>query len=389
MAIDDERKKRVIDALTRARLDAVICCSASEVLLLTGYWPVMAASVAVFTAEGKVEVVLPEDELDLAQKTSAAVTIPYKPTELDRLTNPVRALARPLGTLTGKLGLARARIGVRLQQGLQPASYVVSNIFRSSLIDLLLELHPKVKCVGFDDKLETLKARKTTKELEMMRMAAKVASSGFAQATRCIRPGLREVEVAASLQRAFDTSIEACSVQRSYGFFFCMSGPNSALASAAYARSRQRTIEEGDLVMIHANTCADGYWTDITRTYTAGTAPVEQHDSMRSAIKEAREKALRTISSGTFARDVDESARSVMAEHGFGAAFRHATGHGVGFAAANANGLPRIHPHSTDVLEVGMTFNIEPAAYFDGYGGMRHCDVVAVTPYGASVLTNL
>ncbi len=77
-----------------------------------------------------------------------------------------------------------------------------------------------------------------------------------------------------------------------------------------------------------------------------------------------------------------------MSAHGFGDAFKHATGHGVGFAAANANALPRIHPKSKDVLEVGMTFNVEPAAYFDGYGGMRHCDLVAVTSTGATIMTN-
>ncbi len=91
---------------------------------------------------------------------------------------------------------------------------------------------------------------------------------------------------------------------------------------------------------------------------------------------------------GVAARDVDGAARNVMSAHGFADAFKHSTGHGVGFAAANANALPRIHPQSPDVLEVGMTFNIEPAAYFDGYGGMRHCDVVAVTADGASVLTD-
>ena len=60
----------------------------------------------------------------------------------------------------------------------------------------------------------------------------------------------------------------------------------------------------------------------------------------------------------------------------------------MGFAAANANALPRIHPKSTEILEAGMTFNVEPAAYLEGYGGMRHCDVVAVTADGAEVLTN-
>jgi Xaa-Pro aminopeptidase len=76
-----------------------------------------------------------------------------------------------------------------------------------------------------------------------------------------------------------------------------------------------------------------------------------------------------------------------MQSRGYGQAFKHAAGHGVGFAAANANGRPRIHPLSPDVLEEGMTFNLEPAAYFDGYGGVRHCDVIAVTAQGASVIT--
>lgn len=140
--------------------------------------------------------------------------------------------------------------------------------------------------------------------------------------------------------------------------------------------------------MIHANTCADGYWTDITRTYIAGSASPRQMN-MRVAIAEAREAALACIKPGTRGDAVDHAARSVMEAHGFGKAFKHATGHGVGFAAANPNEWPRIHPSSPDVLEAGMTFNVEPAAYFDGYGGMRHYDVVEVTKGGVQLLTNL
>jgi Xaa-Pro aminopeptidase len=139
--------------------------------------------------------------------------------------------------------------------------------------------------------------------------------------------------------------------------------------------------------MIHANTCADGYWTDITRTYIAGHSAPAQRD-MRSVIGEARTAGLRTIRPGVEGRQVDHAARSVMEAHGFGKAFKHAAGHGVGFAAANPNGRPRIHPLSPDVLETGMTFNLEPAAYFDDYGGMRHCDLVAVTDDGAHVMSD-
>jgi Xaa-Pro aminopeptidase len=188
--------------------------------------------------------------------------------------------------------------------------------------------------------LEQLKASKTAVELECMQANAKAAEAGFSAAPDAIQEGLREADIAAANQSAFERSPIAARMQRSYGFFYCMSGPNSASAAAAYARTRQRKVDANDLVMIHANTCGDGYWTDITRTWTAGK-PTE----------------------------------------------KHVLGHGVGFAAANAKGRPRIHPASPDVLEAGMTFNVEPAIYFDGYGGMRHCDVVAVTATGVQVLT--
>ncbi len=165
-----------------------------------------------------------------------------------------------------------------------------------------------------------------------------------------------------------------------------MSGPNAAKASAAFARTRPRVIEESDLVMVHANTCADGHWTDITRTFTAGK-PKDWHRRVRGAIDEARAAALRAIKPCVKASDVDHAAREVMKEYGLRHEFKHATGHGVGYAAANPNGRPRINPLSPDVLSEGMTFNVEPAAYFDGGGGMRRCDVVAVTKDGARVLT--
>lgn len=84
---------------------------------------------------------------------------------------------------------------------------------------------------------------------------------------------------------------------------------------------------------------------------------------------------------------MDRAARAVLADQGFGEYFKHATGHGVGFAAIDHNARPRLHPASDDVLMTGMVFNVEPAVYLDGYGGLRHCDVVAVTAAGAEVLT--
>lgn len=387
MQPDTHRQTLLQHALTQAGLDAVICATPSEVLLLTGYWPVMGDTVAVFTASGDSHLIVPKDEAEFAARMSAAPTLTYEPETLSELTSPREQLRDPLQQVSSKLGLQSARIGVVRALGVAPASYVVDTQFRHALEDLLREAMPKATLHCCDDMIEQQKALKSPIELDRMRKAAKVAAAGFAAAAEAIRAGVREPEIAAAAQSAFQTAPEARGLIRSYGTFFCMSGPNSATASAAFAHTRQRMLEEGDLVMIHANTCGDGLWTDITRTFTVGK-PVQRHEDMRAAITEARGAALKAIRPGVPPPEVDHAARSVMEAHGFGKAFRHATGHGVGFAAANANALPRIHPLSPDTLALTMTFNVEPAAYFDNYGGMRHCDVIAVTDQGAEVLTD-
>jgi Xaa-Pro aminopeptidase len=386
-AADPERQARLVDAIQSAHLDGMLCASASEVLLLSGCWPVMAASIAIAAADGSVTVLVPEDELELAEKTSWASLVPYKPAGLKTLKNPIDLVREPLAAVLKDVGLERARLGLQLGHGVQPASYLVMNEYRSSLPQLLGELLPHAALRPCDDLLEDLKAVKTERELGLLRHACTVAAAGFAAAADAIHQGMSEVEVAATAQAAFDKTPEAEGLERSYGSFYCMSGPNAAKASAEFARTRRRIIEEGDLVMIHANTCADGHWTDITRTFTAGV-PSRWHRDIRTAINEARHAALMTIRPERTGSEVDKAARDVMERHGLGREFKHATGHGVGYAAANPNGRPRIHPLSPDVLREGMTFNVEPAAYFDGVGGMRHCDLIAVTKDGAQVLSD-
>ena len=387
MAIDSERHARTIAFLADSLYDVLICSSATEILLLTGYWPVMGDSIAIVTSDGEINVIVPEDEVELAEETTAAKIIPYKPAGLDTLLRPIELLKDVLGNLTKNLSLSKAMIGLQLDPGVQPSSYAVSTQFRSGLVNLLRELAPHATMRACDEWLEVMKAVKTSKELSLMQTASEVASAGFTKASASIQAGSRETEVAASIQAAFESTPVTHGLQRSYGYYFCMSGPNSAKADAAYARTRGRVLQMGDLVMIHANTCADGYWTDLTRTYTVGE-PSARHQEIRAAICQARAAGLGSIRPGVSGQQVDHAVRSVMEAHGLGNAFKHAAGHGVGFAAANANGRPRIHPLSPDVLEAGMTFNLEPAAYFDGYGGMRHCDLVAVTSDGSTVMSD-
>jgi Xaa-Pro aminopeptidase len=385
MATDPRRREIVLEAIRAAGLQAIICFSPTDVMLLTGYWPVMGSSLAMITQEGGAFVILPEDELELAEATSDAQLIPYQPATLERLTNSSEALIKPLRELAIKVPLGKGEIGTDVEDSMQTAPYHAGNRFRGTAAPLLKHAYPKASVVSADAILAQLRAVKTPIELSQIRRACTLAAVGFNQAPRTIDAGRREDEVAADINAAF-ARVANDGFERGQGYFFCMSGPNSAKAAGAYARTRRRVLETGDLVMIHANTVGDGFWTDITRTFVVGPASISQ-ERMEYAITEARSAALKTIAPGVVASLVDSAARDVLAQHGFLSEFKHGVGHGVGFAAADPNALPRLHPKSPDVLQAGMTFNIEPSLYFDGVGGMRHCDVIACTDSGAEVLT--
>jgi Xaa-Pro aminopeptidase len=261
------------------------------------------------------------------------------------------------------------------------------HIYGAGMADLLTTCFPQSVLIPADEILKDLRTRKTSVEIERVRTACEIAGGAFVEAARSGWAGNSEIDVANRVRNGLSSGMKNHpAIRRADGFAWCMSGPNSALAAAAYARSRDRQIESGDLVLIHCNSYADGYWTDITRTWCAGE-PDGRTKDIFDAVFAAREAALAAIQPGVSAASVDRAARETMQENGFGAAFKHSTGHGVGFEAINAEARPRLHPASPDILEPGMIFNVEPAAYFEGYGGVRHCDVVAVTERGCDLLT--
>ncbi len=384
MGADPERRARTQDALERSGLAALVAVSPQEVLLLTGYWPVMAASLAIATSDDRLICIVPEDEVELARATSSAELIAYHPAELKRIVSLSDALRDPFEQALK--GVPDGPVGLRLSSAMEPNPYLATHQLRITVRALIAALRPARAVQDAGRLLVQMMSVKTQPEIDAMRRACSKAAIAFAVAREAIQPGRHENEVAADVAYAFATS-ESFGFERSEGNFFCMSGPNSYVAYGAYARTRRRRLEDGDLVLIHANTVGDGYWTDITRTWVAGSA-TEPVDRMCKAVREAREAALRAVWPGQSARAVDAAAREVLERHGFRNAFKHSTGHGVGFAAANARALPRLHPDSPDTLVPGMTFNIEPALYVEGVGGLRHCDVVACRNDGAEVLTD-
>lgn len=366
----------------------MVCALPSNVLLLTGYWPVMGTSLAICIRGGPTTLIVPEDEVELAEAGFAESIKTFKAENLNSFASVSDTVKPRLAEIFRGLDFSTGPIGIEMGGTTEAAPYLAFHIFGTKLVALLEELFADAAFVGIDDWVRALGALKTKRELDRIRQACAVAKRAYAKGASQLRAGMKESEAA----QLFRGSLIACDapgpeIHRCDGFAFCMSGPNSAKAHSAYARSRCRTIESSDLVMIHCNSYVDGFWTDITRTYTL-RAPDEKQKRLYAAVFAAREAALTVIRHGANAADVDAASETAIRECGFGQYLKHGAGHGVGLCPCDARRIPQAHAESPDVLREGMVFNVEPALYIEGYGGIRHCDMVAVTANGYELLTN-
>jgi Xaa-Pro aminopeptidase len=384
---DTERIDRIVSALQDAGLDALICTLPENVLLLTGYWPVVGTAIAIATAEGHCAILAPEDENDLAHTGWAHDVRTYTPGSLDSLAGPAESVRGPLEGVLCDLQVAEGTIGFEDLPSYLGASYAAMYLNGAALREILVDAAPQGKLVSGSATISTLRSSLTCREVDRVRLACRITGEAFIALPQHIRPGVREPTVAAALATPIGTrGLEHDDIQRTHAFTWCMSGPNSALAGAAYARTRNRALRPGDLVLVHCNSTVDGLWTDVTRTFCLGEPDERQH-AMYEAIFAARRAALEAIRPGAKAADVDGAGRDALRERGFAQYFTHGIGHNVGFSVISAEFPPRLHPASPDRLEIGMTFNIEPAIYIKDYGAIRHCDVVTVRPDGPEVLT--
>jgi Xaa-Pro aminopeptidase len=234
----------------------------------------------------------------------------------------------------------------------------------------------KVRWVAADNLVERLRAVKDADELSRVRAAAELISDVFDSILRLIRPGLREIDVAAEIEHrmkrrgAAGPSFET----------IVASGPRSAWA---HARPTSKPLRKNELVVLDQGAILRGYCSDMTRTVFLGR-PSKKVREMYRAVLEAQEAAKNAIRPGVEAEEVDLAARRVLRRYGLARHFTHSTGHGLGL---EVHEMPRLGRGERTLLEQGMVVTVEPGVYLDGLGGIRIEDDVVVTSHGAQSLT--
>ena len=225
--------------------------------------------------------------------------------------------------------------------------------------------------------LREMRVRKSADEIRAMKQAAVLVEQVLSEGLKQVKAGVQEIELVAELEYlmkklgadgpSFETMV--------------LTGPNTALPHGVPG---SRRIREGDLLMFDLGVFSGGYASDITRTFAVGGIGPEA-EKIYNTVLAANEAGIRAVKPGVTYGSIDKAARSVIDRAGYGEAFVHRLGHGLGM---DVHEYPSVHGLNGDLLQTGAVFTIEPGIYVPGLGGVRIEDDVLVTEEGAEVLTS-
>jgi len=226
--------------------------------------------------------------------------------------------------------------------------------------------------------VERLRVRKDAGEVAAIRAAATLATAALHDTLALVRPGLTELEIAGELERA----LRRLGSEAHPFPAIVASGPRSALP---HALTSSRTVAVGDWLLLDFGAVVEGYCADMTRTVVVGARADESQRALYGLVQEAQRRAREGVRVGMSGREADALARDPIEARGFGAAFGHSTGHGLGLEVHEA---PRLARTAADPLPEGAVVTIEPGVYVAGRGGVRIEDDVHLSADGPVLLTD-
>ena len=223
-----------------------------------------------------------------------------------------------------------------------------------------------------------LRASKSEEEIGYLREAQAISEKALAEVLRIIKPGMTERQVAAEL-------VYHMLLNGSEGNSFDPIVITGKKTSMPHGVPGDEVIHEGDFVTMDFGCLKHGYCSDMTRTVAVGYATDEMKHVYDTVLK-AQLTAIAATKAGVPGKDIDGTARKVIADAGYGEYFGHSYGHGVGLEIHEG---PNMSFRYLKEIPAGAVTSAEPGIYLPGKFGVRIEDVTIVTADGCEDITNL
>ncbi len=224
--------------------------------------------------------------------------------------------------------------------------------------------------------LRTLRASKTEEEIQSMIRAQRISEKALEEVLPLIRPGMTEREVMAELvYHMLRNGSEGNSFDP-----IVVTGKNTSLPHGVPGDT---VIQNGDFVTMDFGSLVDGYCSDMTRTVAVGYATEEMQNVYHTVLR-AQLAGIAAARSGIPGKVIDEAARAVIREAGYGAYFGHGFGHSLGL---DIHEPPVAGPTGEALMAENDLCSAEPGIYIPGKFGVRIEDVMILRMDGAEVIT--
>lgn len=248
--------------------------------------------------------------------------------------------------------------------------------FTVARFELLTSAVPAQQFKDIGPLLRSMRAKKTPDEIQRLKHAVELIEEALRRVLTHVKSGVTEIDLVAELEYlmkkvgaagpSFDTMV--------------LSGSNTALPHGVPGN---RIIVPGDFLMFDIGVYADGYASDITRTFAIESVD-DKLVTIYNTVLAANEAGIAAANPGAPYGSVDKAARDVIEEAGFGEYFLHRVGHGLGM---DVHEYPSLHGQNDDIIEIGNVFTVEPGIYVPGLAGVRIEDDLIITAEGAETLT--
>ena len=230
--------------------------------------------------------------------------------------------------------------------------------------------------VPMQAKIDAFRATKEPWEIELMRKAQAITDQTFSELCKIIQAGMTEKELEAELlYRLYKHGAEGPSFDP-----IVVSGPNTSLPHGVPG---ERKLEFGDFITMDFGCIYGGYCSDMTRTVALGFVS-EEMDKVYKTVLKAQLAGIAATKAGVAGRDIDGTARKVIADAGYGDYFGHGYGHSLGSLIHEA---PNANTRNDQPMPAGAVVSAEPGIYLPGKFGVRIEDVTVITETGCEVLT--
>jgi Xaa-Pro dipeptidase len=265
--------------------------------------------------------------------------------------------------------------GALSDRGLRAGRVGIEETLPFTFYDHFRAAGPAYEAVSADPVTIACRAQKSAHEMELMRLACAATCEVYREVFANLQEGMSEKTIGDLVSAGF-------AKMNLRGEALVLLG---AAAALPHGSKQPQRLKEGEVVLIDGGCTVDGYQSDITRTGVLGK-PSAKIQTVFEIVRKAQDAALDAARAKKLSGSVDDAARSVITNAGYGPGYKyftHRLGHGIGL---DGHEHPYLVRGSTTVLEPGMTFSNEPGIYIPGECGLRCEDDMVISAEGPAQL---